>query len=48
MVLKFTEHVRNTISLRYKQKPGEIPIFGAFLAKNSILACISLKISILG
>ena len=30
MVLKLSGHVRNTISLLYKQKPGEIPIFGTF------------------
>ena len=28
------------------KKPGKIPIFGTFLAKNSILAYISLKIDI--
>ena len=33
MVLKLSGHVRNTISLLYKQKPGESPIFGTFLAK---------------
>ena len=37
MVLKLSGHVRNTISLLYKQKkPGEIPIFGTFLAKKWI------------
>ena len=46
MDLKLKEHIRNTISLLYKQKPGEIPIFGIFLAKNSILAYILLKINI--
>ena len=30
MDVKLTEHVRNTISLLYKQKPGEILIFGCF------------------
>ena len=38
MDLKLTEHVKNAISLLYKQNPGEIPIFGTFLAKRSILA----------
>ena len=42
MDLKLTEHVRNTISI----EPGEIPIFGTFLAKTSILAYILLKIDI--
>ena len=46
MDLKLTEHVRNTISLLYKQKLGKILIFGTFLAKKSILAYISLKIYI--
>ena len=51
MDLKLTEHVRNTISILYKQKKkkktGEIPIFGTFLAKKWILAaCILLKIDI--
>ena len=56
MDLKLTEHVRNTISLLYKQKQTnkqtnkqkrvKIPIFGTFLAKQSILAYISLKIGI--
>ena len=45
MDLKLTEHVTNIISL-LKQKPGEIPIFGTFLAKKSILAYISIKIDI--
>ena len=37
MVLKLSGHVRNTISLLYMQKtPGEIPIFGTFLAKKVI------------
>ena len=40
MVLKLSEHVRNTISLLYKQKPGEIPIFGTFLAKKWIFFSI--------
>ena len=34
MVLKLSGHVKNTISLLYKPKPGEIPIFGTFLAKK--------------
>ena len=37
MVLKISGHVRYTISLLYKQKkPGEIPIFGSFLAKKLV------------
>ena len=36
MVLKLSGHVRNTIFLLYMQKPGEIPIFGTFLAKKLI------------
>ena len=34
MDLKLTEHVRNAISLLCIQNPGEIPIFGTFLAKK--------------
>ena len=40
MDIKLTEHVRNTISLLYKQqqqqqqKPGENPLFGTFSAKK--------------
>ena len=46
MDLKLTEHVRNTIPSFISEKPGEIQIFGSFLAKKSILAYISLKIDI--
>ena len=46
MDLKLTEHVKSTISLLYIQKPGEVPIYGTFLAKKTILAFISLKIDI--
>ena len=42
LVLNLTVYVRNVIFLFYKQKPGEIPISKTFLAKNSILAYISL------
>ena len=44
MVLNLTVglYVRNFIFFLYKQKPGEIPIFRTFLAKNSISAYISL------
>ena len=45
MVLNLTVYVRNIISFFYKQKPKEIPIFRTFLAKNSILAYMSLKIA---
>ena len=47
MVLNLTLYVI-LIFFFYKQNPGEIPIFRTFLAKNSILAYISLKISKLG
>ena len=44
MVLNLTVglYVRNFIFFFYKQKPGEIPIFRTFLAKNSISAYSSL------
>ena len=37
MVLKLPGHVRNTISLRYNKKPGEISIFGPFFAKKKLI-----------
>ena len=40
MVLKLSGHVRNTISRLYKQKQGEILIFGTFLAKNGFFFSI--------
>ena len=46
MVLKLTEHVRNTISLLYKQKTGWNSDIWNFFRKKSILAYISLKINI--
>ena len=50
MVLNLTVYVRNIISFSYKQKEknGEITIFRIFLAKNLILAYISLKTTKLG
>ena len=46
MDLNLTLYVRNIIFFFYKQKQtGEIPIFTTFLAKNSILAYISLKMA---
>ena len=47
MVPKLTEHVGITISLLYKQKPGEILIFRTFIAKFWIFAYITQKIAIL-
>ena len=44
MVLKLSGHVRNTISLLYKQKTGWIPIFGTFLAKKLIFFSICLNV----
>ena len=44
MVLNLTAYIRNIIFFFYKEKPGEIPIFGTFLAKKSILAYVALKI----
>ena len=46
MDLKLTEHVKNTISLLYKQKTWWNSDIWNFLAKKSILAHISLKIDI--
>ena len=34
MVLKLSGHVRNTISLLYMQKPGEILIFETFFSEK--------------
>ena len=48
VVLNVTVYVQNIISFFYKQKTGEILIFRTFLAKNSILAYVSLKIGKLG
>ena len=45
MDLKAVEHIIIIIIILIK-KPGEIPIFGTFLAKNSILAYILLNIDI--
>ena len=56
MVLKLSGNVRNTISLLYEQKtgpekPGEILIFGTFLAKKKMIffyfGLFSLKIRFL-
>ena len=44
MVLKLTVYVRNVISFFISQNLGEIPIFGTFLAKISILDYVLLKI----
>ena len=49
MDLKLTEHVRNTISLLYKQNTGRNSDIWNFLAKKSILAILAyilLKIDI--
>ena len=37
-MLKLIEHIRITILLLYKQKPGEILIFRTFIAKFCIFA----------
>ena len=46
MDLKLTEHVRNNISLRYKQTTGWNSNIWNFFSEKSILAYISLKINI--
>ena len=50
MVLNLTVglYLRNVISSFVSKKPGEIPIFRTFLAKDAILAYISLLIGYLG
>ena len=44
MVLKLLLYIRSVISFFNKPKPGEILIFGTFLAKFKILPYIVLKI----
>ena len=48
MVLNVTVLLETSFLSFISKKPSEIPIFRTFLAKNSILAYISLKIAKLG